>query len=311
MSWWGKKKKPEEQEEKIPDVLPPLPSRPLPPVSEWPQAPILLRLNPYVDDLKVTDEKHTADRLLTNTEDAVFSFDSKLFKGKIFVRCRGLDSSDEKGYFKGKNRTTQVVVSGQFKSEITLSSITCGQEFNRKLQNLPWVAKQVIALVKAVVPSLKVDFTGDKPALTSIFAQLVQTMWVQELSEPEPDLRGELIEETKLLGGAFAKGCTIAERKKILGDKKQQSRYTVKPGLRYTFDMYQHRLVWNSFSWSSPLGCYPLTQYMDGQPMQILAKVGDEYLWAMEMWHESLVPEHKAYIKKIKGWREQRAAEQE
>lgn len=313
MSWWGRKKKdkPKQDPNAIPDVIPPLPARSLPPVEDWPQAPILLRMNPYVEDLKIADDKNNADLLKTNIEGAVFSFDSKLFKGKAFVRCRGLDSSDEKGYFGGKNRTTQVVVSGQFKKELPLAAITCGQEFDRKLKNLPWVATKILALVKVVVPSLKADFTSDKPGLTSVFASLAQTIWVQELSEPEPDMMGELIEETKLLGGAFAKGCTITERKKILGDKKQKDAYTVKPGLRYTFDMYQHRLVWSSFSWASPFGCYPLTGYMDGQPMQILAKVGDDYLWAMEMWHESLVEEHRAYIKKVEGWTEQRKKEGE
>lgn len=278
------------------------PTRPVAPVEDWPQRPIMLRLNPLVD-IKRLDGK-SPDTMLTNTPEAVFSFESEGFVGRAFLRCRGLESSDEKGYFQGKNRTTQVVVSGQFKYEVPCAEVNCGQEFDRQFTNLPWLVTQIFKLIKAVVPGLSADIFADKPSVSLVMVRAAQNILVQELDTPEPDLTGEIPEDTKLLGGKFAgeKMLTPGERKSLFGDAKLAPQYSFKPGLRYTFNFFQHRLHWSSLKWTSPVGDYPLAPYMDGQPMQVLAKCptkdGLKYLWSMEMWHESLLEKHEAHLKK-------------
>lgn len=260
----------------------------LPDVSQWPDSPVLVHMHP-------------ASSVSTDVKSAIvpvnmgsYAFESKLFKGHVSIRFRGLSSTDE-SYFEGKQRATQFVIQGQFKEEVACDDVQCGNVFQKPFTEIPWVVSGILSIIRRIAPSMQTSIDSEKPTLVSTMGATCQTIHIQRLDEKPCDMHGPITEDTRLLGGAFQSNLSVHGRKAVFNDIKQCSQYSFQPGLRYTFEFYQHWFWPCDYSFRTIVGNYTLTDYLDGQPCQIhsLTKSG-RCVWRFDIWHTDFItdPEH-------------------
>ncbi|XP_065177306.1 uncharacterized protein LOC135807336 [Sycon ciliatum] len=244
------------------------------------------------------DAGYSDDNLPMN-EAGPFKFESDLFSGCCYLRLA--DTSDvPKDYFKGKRRKMQAVVQGQFKKPMNLSEVMTGQALNRPLKGIPHptIVKAAQKIIRALSPGVQFDMSSDSPYAISPLAGTAQVLDVSREGE-EPDVRSEIQENTRLLGGAFVAdpGMTSAQRKRFLSNKADAEKFTFQPDLVYTFDFYQDRM--NAATWTVDMTFkqFKLINHLNRQPVQLMAMTQDRhFLYNFEIWHESLLDEN--FVKK-------------
>ena len=96
--------------------------------------------NPTVD--AITIDRYTRKHLKMGDCHHPMDVETNLFKGKIILTLRGNKRLDHgsiptRSYFEGKNRISACFVQGKFKKEIPFNEVLTGQNFSKKLQNLP------------------------------------------------------------------------------------------------------------------------------------------------------------------------------
>ena len=135
------------------------------------------------------------------------------------------------------------------------------------------------------------------------------------------------------VGSNSSKRPTNLARKKFFNDQKKSAEYCFQPGLTYTFEFYQHiidvytyqlevgvgsslvaesksdrssgSIARKSSGWRDKLTKrFDLCHYLDGQPLQVMAKISDGgdsspsgYLWNFELWHDRLLSKSKSKSK--------------
>jgi len=77
----------------------------------------------------------------------------------------------------------------------------------------------------------------------------------------------------------------------LLPTTHQNSLFEFSTHYVYTFDFFQHLLDVKDYSLNVGITTVSLAPSLDGQPIQLLAKVGstNEYLWNFQLWHEDLL----------------------
>ena len=143
----------------------------LPPVTEWPNKPLLVRQGPMVS--KQSSELSQQDNfqgsmpphVIHNPEGPQASellLESSLFIGKAYIIIRNLPGAPEE-YFASKNRQFQVVVQGRFRTETSYESVYTGQVFNRSLEKLlpRWVIRLALPVLRTLQPAMEMQLEGN------------------------------------------------------------------------------------------------------------------------------------------------------
>ena len=239
-------------------------------------------------------------------------------------------------YFDKKKRTFQGIVKGRFKMPgIPMSECVTGQIFNHPAGHLPprIIVKGAISIMSHLAPQLQARLVGDNPRFLSPLVSTAQSALVCPLdksvsrgdgtadenieapiSEPQPSNPTSLIQN--LVDNAFIKlppdsnniTTRIKTRKRAFDklDASQSKTPTFCDTKEYTFEFFQHLLLFDEFSLSfvRPIGKHPLCGMLNGQPLKFMAahqtrglkmkgegSVCEEeikQLWSFDLWHESL-----------------------
>lgn len=284
-------------------------SGPLPfPTSEsWRHRPLYIRLNPMAKDQKIlgrplreteTSDDLAADEIEVNRDQAVFEFETDLFKGLAIIRIVNASNAGSDSYFTGRNRTMQTTIQGVFKKNILMKDVQTGQEFNKPFVNIPaqFVIRPVMAIIRKLSPTLEADFFCDRPYMLSPLICTAQAMHVTPSLDEAQDILEEPIEKTGLIrkknnlnAGSF--GDSRSERKSFFNQQDNLSNCSFHTGIVYTMDFYQHMFHPNTYEFNAGIRNVSLISYLNGQPMTIMAKLRDtqQYLWNFEVWHEKLL----------------------
>mmetsp|Transcript_4835 Transcript_4835/g.6229 ORF Transcript_4835/g.6229 Transcript_4835/m.6229 type:complete len:728 (-) Transcript_4835:265-2448(-) len=268
---------------------------PLPPKSEWPDYPILVRCSEDVD-MKIGFNNVSAyGALPINDELHPIPFETNLFKGIAMIRIADLSTSPI-DYFKGKRRKMQVCVQGKFKKPLRYDQVFGGQEFNGGLRNIPgkWLIKWAFELLKPRLPkSFESDLFGQKPYFLSPLVLTAQKMRADR-GEPQAVTDFEIEEEMGLiLGEQYIGKNDDKGRKKTFGGAGALANTYFDTDLVYTFDYFQQFLRSDQFALDLGVKLLDLSHYLGEQPLLLtMAKdlESGEYLWKFELWHERCVP---------------------
>ena len=92
-------------------------------------------------------------------------FESVHFIGELLLRISDAPELPEndyrlESYFDGKKRTFQAVVTGKFKTQLSMSHCVTGQTFRRR-GHLPstWIVNSFLKIVSLLAPQLEVDLS--------------------------------------------------------------------------------------------------------------------------------------------------------
>ncbi len=234
----------------------------------------------------------------------VVDFESDLFEGTLQLRIRRSNGTtaqpydDSFGFFHGRNRQYQCVISGRFKREgIAMTECITGMFFNRPLRlPAPYITNGAIKLVKFFAPRLQVKMKGPTPMAISPLGSTPQSIQVDECSrsvleggEEEFRATDTIIrdqEEPSVasrhlihLANKSSKSSSSMARAKVrkkafdklcgLNDKTK----TFQTDKVYTFEFLQHLVDFDSFEMNlgSILGKFKLCHTMNEQPLNIMA----------------------------------------
>lgn len=240
-------------------------------------------------------------------ETLVTDFATDLFEGTLLLRLRGTEGTtpapydDSKGYFAGMNRRYQVVIQGRFKKEIPWTDCTTGIQLERRCGRLParWIVNGAVKVIGFFAPQLDANLDSDKPVSLTPLGSTPQCIIVEDNTRAVPVeiLLEEPIEATKTLLGKASNASSSMQRArfrkkafdKLYAQKSPQP--TTDPSKIYTFEFLQHLFNFQSFSieLGSMIGSVELKEILDGQPMQIMATLGSQRIWAFDIWHEVLL----------------------
>ena len=142
----------------------------LPPPEAWSDRPLLLRA-----DSRVHESSATQLRLGT-----AFRLRSALFQGQAVVQVSGASETDDRQYFRGRQRRMCFVVKGRFLRRIPCDDVVCGQEFERPLGRLPpeLLLRPVIAALQWMCPQIRMDIHAQRPYLMTPICGTAQQMRV-------------------------------------------------------------------------------------------------------------------------------------
>jgi len=231
------------------------------------------------------------------------SFSNNLFSGRCVIRVVNAPSLDmgecEEGYvyvdsedyFKGKRRTMQVIMQGQFRHRTPFSEVLTGQAFDRPPALPPqWALNLGLSIVRSLNPSIQENLTqqdacvGGRYILSPLIATAQTVHIAHGPSASDSPTSGERImpprllgacdvpEQTTLLGGMFASGqVPQGRRKKHFQRPENLSGHFFEPDLIYTFDFYQHLFLPSTCEFD--LGFYKLdvSRYLNRQPIESMA----------------------------------------
>lgn len=293
--------------------LPPLP---------WPQAPLMMRASSATtrvlgirhiatnSNARVAQYSASAPFLPLNNGDEAdplaVDFESDLFRGTLMVRVKGAtnnineEEQAERNYFTGKHRQFQVLIRGKFlQPDIAISDLLSGQILEHPLGKLPGmpIVSGILKLYKTLQPKLNVELGNAQAPYAkalSPLAALAQTVVVHkddngadlpiELEEPHPS------DPTSLFPDA-----SLAETHSSLFQRRHRRKHLVQRDTcfdtdkTYTFDMYQHQLHLTDYTLQFAMYRLSIAPVLNGQPLRILATVGDRIVWSFELWHEKLL----------------------
>ena len=165
----------------------------------WPHRPLFIKADPAGcgGTLTVTGIDNNNDPCPIGKP---FEFESELFKGKMFIRIRDLETSAhpnlDKEYFDGRKRNHQIVAQGQFKKEIAANNIVHGAEFKLPLKLAPpaWLETLICKLFHKLSPGIRVKFSGKSPFFLVNLPSSAQTLRA-DAKGSEPDISSFELEE--------------------------------------------------------------------------------------------------------------------
>jgi len=297
------------------DSVVPRGRRRLPPVTTWPHRPVFVRASArtrtktrdgwatkdgpkFVRDDPSARVRAVDANVPVNTETAM-SFETELFVGKIVCRFKGVAASaggTPETWFARKRCTFQVSVQGRFKECVRCDELFTGGEFYKPFINAPprplvYAGQQFF---KALTPSLQIDMLADVPYY---YAPLGSTLTVlaAHAADAAPEATDPDIDEnTKRIGGPFARGVSVYERCRIMSDPKQSSALYFNTEDVYTFDYKQNVLLFDDYVLDVGFTKVDLAHHLDGQPLSFFAKQvrpghPPRYAYSYEIWHEALL----------------------
>jgi Protein of unknown function (DUF1769) len=223
-----------------------------------------------------------------------FNFESSIFKGKMLIRFRNVDTDDTTGsheaYFKERRHLMQVVVQGRFKTPINMSDLYVGNVFKTKLSNPPPPSLQRIMnqLFQQLAPGTVLDLSSAKPKILALYGGIAQTMSV-DLPGDEPDITSAYLPENmaKIFGSSTA---AVKQRKRLLSSPTHASGYMYDTDHIFTFHSSDDALDYSSYSINLPvIGKYHFGYCLGGQPMTISAVLKDgSPMFSFNVWHRDL-----------------------
>ena len=262
----------------------------------------------------------------------VIDFESNLFVGTLQLRIRRSNGTTKKpyddsfGFFKGRNRQYQCLISGRFKKEgIPMTECITGQMFDKPLKPpAPYITKGAIKLITFFAPMLQANLTGRYPMAISPLGSTPQSIQVDDLTvgtnnndegfkacgtllgsqeEPSSSSRRLIPLPTKATKSSSSSMSRAKARKKAF-DKlcgAEDKSLTFRTDKIYTFEFLQHLVNFDTLEMNlgSMLGKYKLNNMMNGQPLKIMAaqqssncddeKASFDILWSFDLWHESIL----------------------
>ena len=264
--------------------------------------------NPTVD--AITIDRYTRKHLKMGDCHHPMEVETNLFKGKIILTLRGNKRLDHgsiptRSYFEGKNRISACFVQGKFKKEIPFNEVLTGQNFSKKLQNLPssFLIQMLFGVLNRISPNMVADVTCPKPYLLTPLIAAAQTVHICKPGQKPPnlsdifsrDLSDNDLEDCSLLFPPSQKKMTYNKRRKHFNTMKNMDGLSFDTENTYTFGFWQDIFDSTKFMAILPFGSYDVSKYMNEQPMQVMAKIGvkGEYVWCAEMWHRKLFETNK------------------
>ena len=275
----------------------------LPSVTKWKYRPVFLKRDPdsHAENFKVDG---------VGEEEAVpigipVAFESDLFEGKLLIRVRDLETSEnvnaDKEYFHGRKRLNQYVVQGKFKKEIHMRNVLFGGEYKDKLKMAPpaWFERIMLRVFRRINPGLFMKLTGDKPyVLGNILggAQVVRA----DAPGKEPDITSPVLEEnneafqTYLKNGKQKFPTTKEARRKFFGNSKNiEENMVFDTNSVYTFEQYDNLVDFEGNKLLILSHKFDIETIMGKEPFQIMAKDTEsgKHLWSFQFWHEKFIGE--------------------
>ena len=250
-------------------------------------------------------------------ESLVTDFESELFEGTLLLRMRATEGTtpqpynDNIGYFHGMNRRYQAVIHGRFKKAIPFTQCLTGFVLDRPCGKLPpkWILKGGLKVLSFFAPQLQARFDGPHPSSLTPLGSTPQVLSLHDHERHNIEKMQQEPTQAKhtLLGEASDSTSTLqrARYRKKHFDKlfTQKSPFPVTdPNKVYTFEFLQHLFNFNDFSieLGSMLGAIKLKETLDGQPLQIMAMLGEQRIWSFDVWHEVLIEESRKHDKNNK-----------
>jgi len=235
-----------------------------------------------------------------NYPETAFPIETDHFSGRMYFRLRYLEGEPTE-YFRGRTRKLSCVVQGRFKHALPMSECFTGYEFERPMDNVPahWLISTILRAVKKLAPTVMIDVLGPKPYILNPLFQTIQLLHVAHPGEEPPLTAYPLREQTALLGGVFAqKPFDRLQRKNYFASTRNGEKHTLQPGLVYTMEFYEDKMDFSTFEFAVIGMRFGLARFLAGQPLQIMGKVGNvphstDYIFNVELWHESLLRDAK------------------
>eukprot|EP00882_Tetradesmus_deserticola_P032080 GHRQ01036302.1.p1 GENE.GHRQ01036302.1~~GHRQ01036302.1.p1 ORF type:complete len:612 (+),score=263.71 GHRQ01036302.1:294-2129(+) len=186
----------------------------------WPDAPVMMCPNPADRQQSFACGSLGPCQALQLNSGPI-PFQSELFRGVVAVYVRHLNSTPSH-LFKGKKRLIWIALQGTFKRPVSMDSLVFGQEFSRKLCNLPapwFIDNMLLPLARKISPALRVG-NLEQPYLYSPFITASQVVNVSmpgcapQLMEAKEDcslITGVLMLWMRTLPGLLNAACSFAQ----------------------------------------------------------------------------------------------------
>ena len=237
----------------------------------------------------------------------VVDFESDYFVGTLQLRIRRSNGttpepySESYGYFKGRNRHYQSVISGKFKHEgIPMTQCIVGNVFSRPLRPpAPYLVKGAIKLISFFAPRLQTKLHGPKPIAISPLGSTPQSIQVDDDNDvgkfkavktviqpqEEPDCSSRCLipissnskSSSSSSSSPTSKLSTVARAKnrkkafdKLCGSHDKV--HTFDTSKVYTFEFLQHMVNFDALEMNlgKMMGKHKLNQVLNGQPLHIM-----------------------------------------
>ena len=274
----------------------------LPPPNDWPNHPLFIKSNP--DACGGTLEVKGMQKKDPCPIGKPFEFESELFKGKLLLRVRNLENSDDEKnndpYFIGKKRYNQFIIQGQFKKEVKATNFVLGGEFERPLKRAPppWIERAMTAVFNRISTGIQFRLSAKKPSVLVNLPGSIQVIRA-DLSGDEPDISSYPIEENN---SAFGVGLSnpdqkqkfpleIKKRKKFFSNMQKSKDVVFDTKTVYTFEHYDNIMDYKNYIMDIGVAKFDISKIVDSEPFQIMAKDTEKgkHLWSFQLWHEKLL----------------------
>ena len=301
----------------------------LPPAESWPLRPVLLRLTS--DHPASPTESHANTFCTVPIKTA--QFEGRMLVLLRNAPCPGgvKDKRDLDQYFQGHRRVSVNYVQGRFKQRLPMDQVFTGQTFKRPLINMPsqMLMKMAFGFLRGLAPALHADVTSVMPYVLTPLISAAQSIHVTSSSDTAPELTrvakreisDEDMEDTRLIfssqkgqedddddctsivndgggedGGRKSRNrLSAANRRKLFKNPRALRGKFFNPAHTYTFGFWQDLFDPVDYCVHLPFGKFDVSEYLDGQPLQIQAQVGVQSslnkaeLWRVELWNEKLL----------------------
>ncbi|KAF8065930.1 hypothetical protein HT031_002991 [Scenedesmus sp. PABB004] len=295
---------------------------------DWPDAPVMLVPEPATRQSFGGPAPGPCGALAVNA--GAIPFESELFSGALAVYVRHLPTTPPH-LFKGKKRLVWIALQvgggagsaavaaagpargargarasaaaaraprraqGTFKRPISMDALVCGQDFGRKLANLPapWlIDNMLLPLARKISPALRVG-SVERPYFHSplITASQVVNVALPGAAPPLMEAREDVSLVVEALAGRPGELGSVAARRKLFQSAGARARAVFEPGLVWTFHLWQEYIDYAHYLLSLGYSSYDLTQHLDGQPLQVMLKdlATGVHLLNLQVWHSNLV----------------------
>ena len=215
---------------------------------------------------------------------SAIEFETDMFKGRFMIRIRDAPNT-EQDYFKGKRRTKQIVIQGQFKERVSCDNVWMGDTYDKPL-NVSSLVYLAMPIFKRLVPGVIMDLFSEKPRVVMLMGGEARTISVDKPGQ-EPDITGELPERNIERIGIFE---SIKDRKRMLRNPVTAAKYEYDNEHIYTFHFYDDIIDIYNYSINLPIGKIPLLHFLNHQPMTF-AVVGKDKreFFSFKVFHEQLL----------------------
>jgi len=243
----------------------------------------------------------------------VIDFESNIFEGTLQLRIRNSNGTtnqpynDNYGFFNGRNRQYQCIISGRFKKEIPMIECYHGHIFRKPLRTpSPYIVKGGLKIANFFAPRLQAKLSGSTtPFMLSPLGSAPQTIQVDTLQknvdadvdadvdigesfkaseeffkspeEPSDDSRRLIsLRRRKSESASASSSVSCAKARKKMFDKicgEQNKSFIFRTDKVYTFEFLQHLLEFDKFELNlgNMMGRYHMANMVNGQPLQIMA----------------------------------------